>query len=199
MGGHRKSPRIDYRALLMLLSAIVTASVLSAGKGQAEKARSALALDVSSPVDIADGNCSFGPAFDEAFRNMIVQDGLRGARARAVVIGGQRRIPRLTATRNPWVGKQGFRDYESVVRFGRTMRWNGLRLTGLRANTVWEGEATALEFADRPGRVRAALLRIGVDVPLPPGFRDIPIDACSAQIMIEARGRGSSLICSSGC
>lgn len=199
MGGDRKSPRTDYRALLMLLSAIVTASVLSAGKGQAEKARSALALDVSSPVDIANGNCSFGPAFDEAFRNMIVQDGLRGARARAVVIGGQRRIPRLTGTRNPWVGEQGFRDYESVVHFSRALHWNGLRLTGLRANTVWEGEATALEFADRPERVRDALRAIGLEMPLPPEARDIPIDACSAQIMIEARRGGSSLICSSGC
>jgi hypothetical protein len=194
------STRIVRPALLALIAASATAFLLGWNVANARAAR-APAVDVSSRVDIADGNCSFGPAFDRAFENMIVHVGGANPRVtvRPVVIGGQRLTPRLSASPNAFVGEGRVLDYQSVVRLRRAVRWNGLRLIGLQAGAVHEGASQSLDFADRPARVRAALRRIGVDVPLPPGIRDIPIDACSAQIQIETRGSASSLTCSYGC
>ena len=98
------------------------------------------------------------------------------------------------------------------VDFIRDIRaWSNLPIVVLSAreserDKIGALDAGADDYLTKPfstgellARVRAALRRIGLDVPLPPGFRDIPVDSCSAMIQIEARGSGSALICSSGC
>ena len=172
----------SWRTLRPLLAAAVLATVIGANSGEAQRARAAAGADISSPVDIAEGNCSFGPAFDRAFENMIFYRAGGPRTARPVVIGGQRLSPRLTASREESIDDPSHWFYRSSVRLSRPVRWNGLRLTGLSSNAGWEWAAQSLEFADRPERVRDALRAIGLELPLPPASRDIPTDACSAAI-----------------
>lgn len=199
MGGDREAwARIFRSALLALLAGGVTTFVLGRNMAESAVARRPL-VDVSSSVDIAGGNCSFGPVFDREFRNMISYDRDLVPSTRPVILGRQRVMPRLAVSRSEDVGHPGFRNHDSVARLHHAVRWNGLRLIGLRSSTGWKWGATSLEFADRPERVRAAMRAIGLELPLPPGSREIPLDACSAFIAIEARGSGAALVCSSGC
>jgi hypothetical protein len=162
--------------------------------------RSPETLDLSAPLDIGRGDCSFGAALDGAVRNMIVYEGTPPvARAGAVNLAGRRMTPRLTSTRDEGVDRPDFRSHDASVLISPAAIWNGLRLTGLRARAGWEWRAYSLQFAERPARVQANLRAMGIAMPLPPRRRDIPIDECSASIAIEAWGRGSALTCSSGC
>ncbi len=156
--------------------------------------------DLSSPVDIGDGQCSFGPRLDEAIRGLIVYEGSTPvARAGRVDLAGQQLTASLTTERDESVETAGFLSHDATVQLSRAARWNGLRLTGLRRSTGWHWSGSALEFSDSPARVRSALRAMGIAIPLPPGTRDVPTDECSASIAIEARQQGSALTCSSGC
>jgi hypothetical protein len=151
-------------------------------------------------VSIADGACSFGPRLDGALRGMILFEGSPPVgRAGRVELGGRHLLPVLTSTRDLSGARPGFRSYEASLRLSPAATWNGLRLTGLRARTGWEWSARSLEFAESPARVQAALRAMNLAVPLPPGRRDIPTDACSVSIGIEARPHGAALTCSGGC
>jgi hypothetical protein len=105
----------------------------------------------------------------------------------------------LTSARDADVDTPDIPNVDAIVRLGPAARWNGLRLTGLRVSTGWAYAASSLEFSDSPARVRAALRRMGIAIPLPPAMRDIPTDECAASIAIETRSHGSALTCSSGC
>lgn len=157
-------------------------------------------VDLSSPVHIGGGDCSFGPTLDRAIRSMIVYEGDPPvARAGRVDLAGRQMIPALIAARDEGVDRPDFRSHEASVQLSPAATWNGLRLTGLRSRTGWEWSASSLEFADSPARVQAALRAMSIAIPLPPGRRDIPTDACSASIAVEARSHGSALTCSAGC
>lgn len=155
--------------------------------------------DLSSAVNISNGECSFGPVLDHALDGMIVYRGSPPAgQAGRVTLAGQSYVPSLTSTRNSDIGDPNFRNLDATVRLASPAAWHGLRLTGLRSSTGWEWAASSLEFADSPARVQAALRSIGISIPLPPGSRDIPQE-CSGSIAIEARPNGAALTCSSGC
>jgi hypothetical protein len=157
-------------------------------------------VDLSSPVDIAAGQCSFGPRLEHALQSLIVREGSTPvARAGRVNLAGQRMTASLTSARNEGVDTPDIPNLDAAVRLGPAARWNGLRLTGLRLSRGWAYAATSLEFSDSPARVQAALRRMGIAIPLPPAARDIPTDECSASIAIEARPHGSALTCLSGC
>ncbi len=157
-------------------------------------------VDLSSRVNISDGNCSFGPTLDRAIRGMIRFEGSPPiGRAARIELGGRYMTPVLTSMRDAGGARPDFLNYEASVRLSPAANWNGLRLTRLRLSTGWEWEARSLEFAESPTRVRAALRAMHIAISLPPGRRDIPTDACSVSIHIQTRPGGSALTCSGGC
>jgi hypothetical protein len=157
-------------------------------------------VDLSSRVNIRSGECSFGPRLERALAGMITYEGSPpAARAGHVTLAGQRLAVSLTSSPDESRETTEIQNQDAVVRLRPAARWHGLRLTGLRQSTGWEWAASSLEFSDSPARVRAALRRMGISVPLPPGTRDIPTEECSASLAIEARPNGSALTCSSGC
>ena len=114
---------------------------------------------------------------------------------RTVRLGGMSLTPSLSA--GPPEG--GGRLYRSAVRLPRAARWNGLTLTGLGAAAGYEYRQREIRFAEPAAAVRRRLRALGTDLPAPPAYRRIPTDGCAASIGLEARGRGSALVCTGGC
>jgi hypothetical protein len=151
--------------------------------------------DISSPVTIANGECSFAPDLRRAFENMLHSDGDR-ATPRAVRFGDMTAIPSVRVTNES--GVAGFSEFDATVTLPRPLLWNGLRLTGLAANMGWEWRYSTLVFADPPARVRAALARMGIRIPAS-GTLELPADACPSGVSVAPRGSGAMLTCGGGC
>lgn len=204
-GRPRPTPRVILATAGLVVSAagltvMVGSSSASSQQDRATRPAGPELADLSSRVSISNGDCSFGSALDRAIHGMIRFEGTPPVgKAARVELGARHMIPVLTSTRDEGGARPGFRSYEASVRLSPAANWNGLRLTGLRLSTGWEWSASSLEFSDSPARVQAALRAMNIAIPLPPGRRDIPTDACSVSIEIQSRPRGSALTCSGGC
>lgn len=154
-------------------------------------------LDISSRISVAGGDCHFAPDLTRAFANMLYSDGRR-VRPRNVRFGTMLLTPSVSSSRDEGVDLPDFRQYESVVAFNQPVTWNGLRLLRLRAATGWEWEWEAMEFADAPAQVRAALRSMGISMPRS-GNLDLPAEACGTSISLAPRGSGSALTCGGSC
>ena len=180
-------------------SLLIHGGAPAASAVQRRPARPAFA-DLSAPVSLAGGECSFGPRLDGALRNMILFEGDPPVgRAGSVELGGRRLSPVLAPTKGEEAAHPGFHGYDASLSLSPAARWNGLRLTRLRLRTGWEWSIRSLEFAEPPARVQAALRAMHIAIPLPPGRRAIPTDACAQSIAIEPLPRGSALVCEGGC
>jgi hypothetical protein len=147
-------------------------------------------LDISSRLTISNGDCSFASDLQRAFANMLHREGNR-LRPRAIRFGDMTVTPSPTASREEGI-------YNAAVNFPRPLFWNGLRLTGLRAEEGWEWASSTMVFADAPARVRAALTRMDIRMPAT-GNLDLPTEGCGSYVAVERRGSGAALICGGGC
>ena len=152
--------------------------------------------DFSAPFSFANGECRFSPALDPAFAGMLYWDeGRQRFAARTVRIGTMSLVPTLM----PGPPEGGGRLYRSSVRLTRPARWNGLTLVGLGAAAGFEYRQREIRFAEPAAAVRSRLRALGTELPAPPAYREIPTDGCAASIGVEARGRGSALVCTGWC
>ena len=157
-------------------------------------------LDISSRIGIADGDCHFAPDLQRAFTDMLVQDDRgRTVGPEVVRIGALRLMPVVTSARDEGVDLPNYRRYVSSVSFPSPALWNGLRLRGLRVENGWEFSSRAIEFEETPGAVRSTMRRIGIAVPPPPAYRELPTEGCSSSIGVETRANGAALVCTSWC
>jgi hypothetical protein len=199
-GGNPAARAILAGAVIVAISSAAPSMPGSASVMNETKGARVAVVDLSFPVDIADGECSFGPRLEHALDSLIVHEGSTPvARAGRVNLAGQRMTASLTSERDQGVDSPDIPNLDATVRLAPAARWHGLRLTGLRRSTGWAFAASSLEFSDSPARVQAALRRMGIAIPLPPALRDIPTDECSASIAIDTRPHGSALTCSSAC
>jgi hypothetical protein len=156
-------------------------------------------VDISAPVTVSGGGCSFGPVLDRALRNMVViSNDTRLVRPGRVDVAEQRLVPQLT-TEGYDSADETERAYTATARLHRPANWNGLHLSGLRVSAAYESYSMSLEFAESPDRLQAVLRNMRLSVPLPPGQRGISGPACFSAIAIDARSGGSALSCGGGC
>lgn len=153
--------------------------------------------DISSPFRLtADGGCAYSAQIDRAFRRMLRRNDATGrVEGQPVTLAGMAMTPRVTSEGQGDIE----RTYTSRITPTRPTSWNGLRVIGMEAFGGHEVSSDALLFAEPPSRVRDVARRLGVELPLPPGQRELPVEVCFASVAIEARANGSALRCGGGC
>lgn len=127
---------------------------------------------------------------------------------RFVALGAHRLRPRLRVQRVSTY--PGGRDFTARADLPDGSRWNGLTLIALTNHAVILPEVDGLEersliFAEPARRLRAALSRMGMKVPIAPEWVDLPQGnsysdgTCQGTMQLRPAGTGSELICSRGC
>jgi len=195
------------RSLLLL----TLASALAACSSGRAQDRGAGQVDLTTVMQLQSaGGCRFDALTNHAFEGLLMVDSFgpfEMTHAPEVAIGDLRLRPQMTRESNP--NYPGGLYFRSAVSFPTRSRWNGLTPLEMWSDyshnpEIDHAEARGITFAESPARVREALLAIGADVPVTPGYRELDdrgpySGGCSANIEISPDPRGAALICSYGC
>ena len=186
-----------HRRLGATLAAGSVLSLVISPAGAERSASSRAAVDISSPLTIHDGECSFSPEIDAALDRMLTGTERGRLVPRQVRVG---RIPlrsRVVQTAPAPAG--GTASFNSVAVLPRPALWNGLPVQALIVGTGLESSYQGLRFRASPRAVQRVLRGLGINAPLPPDLLDLPVEQCAASLRIDRTATGAELTCGSGC
>jgi hypothetical protein len=99
---------------------------------------------------------------------------------------------------------EGERVFEGVANVLQPATWHGLRVRGISASLYAVPEAGStytrqIRFLDDPDTARAALNKLGFNIPRFPEYAKLHDDSCGGSMQVVAAAGGSALQCSWGC
>jgi hypothetical protein len=123
--------------------------------------------------------------------------------SRSIRVGGKRIevTPVLTKTAGE---NEGERVFEGVANVPQPATWHGLHVRGISASLYAVPEAGStytrqIRFLDDPDTARAALNKLGFNIPRSPEYAELHDDSCGGSMQVVAAAGGSALQCSWGC
>ena len=192
-------PRVWQDALAAGLAVGATALLLAPASADVQPGGSQRpAVDISGQLVVEDGTCRFSPAVDQALETMMTPGESGTPAVNPVQVGPFRITPQLTY--RPQRSTE-YADWNAraEARMPSPALWNGLRVRSLTVEAAHEYHAEGMVLAETPARVQGVLRRQGINVPLPPGSLDLPVDACAASLQLEKVRGGTALTCGAGC
>ena len=137
-----------------LIAALTTVSVvvLTITPAAAVRPAPGRAVDISSPLTIRDGECSFSPALDAALDRMLTGTDMGRLVPRRVQVGGIQLRSRVVRTAPAPPG--GTASFDSVAIFPRAAVWNGLPVQAMVVGTGLESSYQGLRFRASRGMTR---------------------------------------------
>ena len=162
-------------------------------------------LELSSDLTMNDAStCRFDDTTERAFDKLLSYDWEtdKATSANSVRIADRDLKTVKSETSEP--SYPGSRIITASARFSKGTTWNNLKISriikeiGIFPDS--DGYDTReISFLNTPSEVQNELSRIGIEVPVSPGYRELIDDGCGGSMQIKGIDGGAALSCGFGC
>ncbi len=180
------------------------ADVVLEATEEATEAATAIPTDLTSALLFSDSSqCAAGSTLGKVFAKI---DSAMNSQSKLQTVKLDEFAEALRVNVAQSKDGEGVLEQSADIKFDGEVVWNGLKLSRIKIGRIAPPETDSsytrlLTFRNDPETVRRTLSRIGMSVPLHPGYAELSggEDSCGGSMSIETIPGGAALSCSWGC